>query len=270
MKIDAHQHFWVYGPGYEWIDDSMSPLRRDFLPGHLQPLLQERFYDGCIAIQARQSLDETEFLLELAAENEIIKGVVGWLDMRGEVAEELEVYADFPKLRGIRHIVQAEPMGFLDDPHFRRGVSLLPRFGLTYDLLIRQHQLTEATDFVRALPNVRMVLDHIAKPDIRGGQWEPWASNVREISNCENLSVKLSGMAFEADWANWNANTLSPYVDHVLECFGPDRCMIGSDWPVCLAAGKYGMVMGAIEELLSESDREAVLGGTAAQFYGLA
>ncbi|MEQ1935540.1 MAG: amidohydrolase family protein [Fimbriimonadaceae bacterium] len=265
MKIDSHQHFWRFGPEYEWIDDSIAQLRRDFLAEHLLPLLADQGYQGCIAVQARQTLEETEFLLDLANDNEFIRGVVGWVDLRGDYSTEM--YSN--KLKGVRHIVQAEPPGFLDDDKFRNGVSRLPAANLAYDLLIRNHQLEEAIRFVQALPNVKIVLDHIAKPDIRGGQWEQWAGQIREIAKCENLWVKLSGMAFEADWETWTSDTLSPYVDHVLDCFGPKRCMIGSDWPVCLAAGDYRDVMQAIETLLSPTEKEDVLGRTAADFYGL-
>ncbi|MEQ1823274.1 MAG: amidohydrolase family protein [Fimbriimonadaceae bacterium] len=263
MKIDSHQHFWIYGSEYAWIDDSIAMLRRDFLPGDLEPLLKENGFDGCIAVQARQTVEETEFLLKLARENDFIKGVVGWVDLN----QPFEV--EDSKLKGIRHIVQAEPIGFLDQPNFRAGVRALAKKGLTYDLLIRSNQLEEATRFVQAVPEVKIVLDHIAKPDIRNRQWEPWASNIREISRCDNLYVKLSGMAFEADWATWTSDTLAPYMEHVLACFGPKRCMIGSDWPVCLAAGNYGKIIESIESLLSDDDATAMLGGNASAFYNL-
>jgi L-fuconolactonase len=263
MKIDSHQHFWIYGPEYAWIDNSIAMLRRDFMPTDLEPLLQADGFDGCVAVQARQTAEETTFLLKLAHENDFIKGVVGWVDLTQPFQ------ANDSLLKGVRHIVQAEPAGFLDQPNFRAGVRALAEKGLTYDLLIKSQQLEEATRFVQAVPEVKIVLDHIAKPDIRSGQWEPWASQIREIAQCENLFVKLSGMAFEADWTTWTRDTLAPYVDHVLACFGPQRCMIGSDWPVCLAAGDYGKTIKAIESLVSEDEATAILGGNATAFYGL-
>lgn len=266
MRIDAHQHFWKHNPEeFGWVSDEMAVLRRDFMPADLKPLLDAAGYEGCIAVQAAQTVEETRFLLGLAEEHDWIRGVVGWVDLFSPLDAEL---LDHPKLVGVRHIVQAEAPGFLSQPRFWDGVASLAQRGLTYDLLIYHHQMEEAFEFVSALPKVAMVLDHAAKPPIREGQFEPWASWMQKLSDCPNLHVKLSGLAFEADWGNWSSSVLRPWISHVIECFGADRCMIGSDWPVSLCAGDYERVMGDIEECLG-GDAEAICGGNASRFYGL-
>lgn len=270
MRIDAHQHFWRYSDAeFGWINDEMAVMRRDFLPADLKPELDRFGFAGSIAVQARQSEEENQFLLDQSP-----LGVVGWVDLCAEDAgERLDFWRAFPAFRGVRHIVQGEPSGFLARADFRRGISLLADRGLTYDILIYHYQLEEAIAFARAFPNQPFVVDHGAKPDIRSGGFDKWAEDMREMAGMENVCCKISGLAFEADWSTWTTDTLRPYVYHLLECFGPRRLMIGSDWPVCLAAGSYERVMGSLIELLGElspAEQEAILGDTAARFYGIA
>ena len=274
MRIDSHQHFWRYtGAEFGWIDDGISMLRRDFFPEDLSPLLEAAGYSRCIAVQARQTLEENEFLLGLARESVIVEGVVGWVDLASPTVEgDLERYTSRHGFVGVRHIVQGEPAGFMNRDDFRRGIGLLQDYGLIYDILIRAHQLPEAIDFAEAFPDQPFVLDHAAKPDIANNQWEPWASDLKRLSLLPNVWCKVSGLSFEAHWDSWTTDTLRPYVRHVLDCFGPGRCMIGSDWPMCLPAGDYGQTIGALEACLaglSDEEREGVLGDNAATFYGL-
>lgn len=274
MRIDSHQHFWTYTEDeFGWITDEMGGLRCDFGPGDLEPVLAAAGMDGCVAVQARQTVDETQFLLSLADEFDFILGVVGWVDLRGAtLVEDLERWTSHPKLVGMRHIVQGEGPGFMEGESFRAGVRTLGDFGLAYDLLIREHQMREAVDFVGAVDGVPIVLDHIGKPNIRSGQWEEWASMLWELSRFEHVFCKLSGMSFEADWSTWTGETLRPYVAHVLSCFGAERCLFGSDWPVCLPAGSYERTVGELSSVLSGLSAEesaAVWGGTAVRVYGL-
>lgn len=274
-RIDAHQHFWRYTPEeYAWITPELEVLRRDFLPDDLEPLLRGRALDACVAVQARQDLDETRWLLELTGAAPWIAGVVGWVDLRSpQVSEQLSELAAHPRLVGVRHVVQDEPDDrFLDGADFRRGVRELANFDLTYDLLIYPRQLPAAIDFAAALPDQPMVLDHLAKPEVRAGLFEPWAGQLSALGRAENLSVKLSGLITEADWDHWSPDGLRRYFDHTLESFGPQRVMFGSDWPVCLLAGSYDRVAELIEDFasaLSPDERAALFGGNAARFYGL-
>ncbi len=279
-RIDAHQHFWRYSPTtHDWIDDSMKSLRRDFLPDGVAPLLAAAGFDGCIAVQAQQVVDETEWLLSLADEHPFIRGVVGWVDLlNDDVRQRLANVAAHQKLVGIRHVVQAETEGFMARPDFRRGIAALREFDLAYDVLIYQRQLAEAVDLVRAFPQQVFVLDHIAKPHIRdhvGGDrssFDAWVSGIKAIAAQDNVFCKLSGMVTEADWSGWTASTFEPYLHTVLEAFGPQRCMMGSDWPVCTLTGSYDDVTGIVKgatSTLAVSERDAILGGTATRAYGL-
>jgi L-fuconolactonase len=276
MRLDAHQHFWQYEAAeFGWITDEMAVLRRDFLPGDLAPLLAASELDGSIAVQARQCVEETRWLLQLAEQNSWIRGVVGWVDLCAEdVRGELEQWARHAKLVGVRHVVQAEPdRGFMLRPEFQRGIAALAEFDLTYDLLIYPKHLGAATELARAFPGQRFVLDHVAKPVIRAGLLEPWARDMRTLAGCANVTCKLSGMVTEARIHGWTQADFTPYLDVALEAFGPERLMIGSDWPVCTVSADYaatlGIVLGYIERL-SEGERAAVLGGTCARAYGLA
>ena len=275
MRIDAHQHFWRYNPEeYGWIDDSMSVLRRDFLPQDLKPELEAAGFDACIAVQARQTLDETKSLLELAERNPFIAGVVGWVDLRADdVRDQLANFSKSPKLVGVRHVVQAEPNDrFLLRPDFLRGVARLEEFNLAYDILIFPRHLPVAIEFVQQFPRQRFVLDHLAKPFIKAQTLEPWATHLRQLAQFPNVFCKLSGMVTEADWKLWKPENFTPYLEVAVESFGPDRLMIGSDWPVCKVAGSYAEVISLVTKFLgsyTQADREKVRGGVAQKFYRL-
>lgn len=275
MRIDAHQHFWKYDAReYDWIDDRMAVLRRDFLPADLKTQLEHAGFDGSVAVQARQSLEETRWLLELAEKSPFILGVVGWVDLRSQdLRGQLERFAANPKFVGVRHIVQSEPDDrFLLRPDFLRGVGMLAEFGLTYDILIYPRQLPAAIEFVRQFPNQRFVLDHLAKPPIASGLREPWAGEIRELAKNENVWCKVSGMVTEAEWGSRRPEMYRPYLDVVFDAFGTKRLMFGSDWPVCTVAATYGTVLGIVESHLvqfSDAERDAVLGGNAARFWTL-
>ena len=275
MLVDAHQHFWRYDPGeYGWINDSMPALRRDFLPADLKPELARNGFDGTIAVQARQSLEETRWLLKLAGVTPFILGVVGWVDLRSpQVRSQLQAFARNPKLVGIRHVVQDEPDDqFMLQPEFLRGVSLLEDFDLAYDILIYPRHLPVAAEFVRHFPKQRFVLDHLAKPPIKTGSIDSWARGIRELARFPNVFCKLSGLLTEADWQNWKPEQLSPYLDVVFESFGPARLMIGSDWPVCLLAASYWRVIDVVKSYLAQHTpevRAAVMGGNAQQLWRL-
>ena len=273
-RIDAHQHYWQYDPiGYAWLDDSMRALRRDFTPDDAWREMRTARFERSIAVQVRQTLDETRWLLALAHTHPFIAGVVGWVDLRSPAVDaDLEEVAPDRKLIGVRHIVQAEPDGFLSSPDFRRGVSRLERYGLTYDLLVHARQLPEALTFVRALPEQRFVVDHLAKPDIKGGGFDGWRRDFAALSEFPHVWCKLSGLVTEADWNAWTPDHLRPYIQTALDCFGPDRLMIGSDWPVCTVAGSYARTMQAVEGALAEytpAERASVLGGTAQRLWNV-
>ena len=275
MRIDAHQHFWRYNADeFGWIDDSMSSLRRDFGPDDLKPELERAGFQGSIAVQARQSLEETRWLLELAGASPLILGVVGWVDLRSpEVRSQLQALAGNPKLVGVRHVVQSEPdERFLLDSEFLRGITVLEEFDLTYDILIYPRHLPVAAEFVRHFPRQRFVLDHLAKPLIKSASIRPWEAGMRELAKFPNLYCKLSGMVTEADWQNWKPEHLTPYLDIAVDCFGPDRLMIGSDWPVCTAAASYKQTMNVVLDYFRKypSDiQDAVLGGNAHRCWKL-
>jgi L-fuconolactonase len=274
MRIDAHQHFWRYGADtHTWIDDGMAGLRRDFLPADVKPAMEAAGFDGSIAVQAQQNIGETEWLLELSAQHPFVRGVVGWVDLRAaDVCEQLARLAAYPALCGIRHIVQDEPEGFMLRTDFQRGIAALAEFDLAYDILIHARQLPECARLVERFPQQRFVVDHAAKPDIRGGALHDWSAGITELARHENVYCKLSGLVTEADWRAWTPADLEPYIDIVLDVFGPDRVMIGSDWPVCTLAGAYGDVMTATAtqiEARFPAGTDAVFGENAAQFYRL-
>ena len=274
MTIDSHVHFWRYNPEeYPWIDEPMASLRRDFLPEDAAREMGPAGIDACIAVQVRQSVEETRWLLELARTHPFIAGVVGWVDLRAaDLGLQLETLSADAKLVGIRHIVQAEPDDFLEDPGFRRGVAALERHGLAYDILVYARQLPAAIRFAAALPGVRLVLDHLGKPDIRAGAFDSWRRSLDSLAAFPNVCAKVSGLVTEADWRRWTAEDLHPYVGAALDSFGPDRLMIGSDWPVCTVAAGYGAVMDVVRRAVTASRpdaRAAVLGGTAQRFWNL-
>lgn len=273
-RLDAHQHFWKYNPRRDaWITGDMAAIQRDFLPVDLEGTLAANGIDGCVAVQADQSLDETQFLLDLAARHPFIKGVVGWVDLRSpRIDETLETLAQDRRLRGIRHIAQAERDDFLVQDDVIRGIERLGRFGLTYDILVFERQLPAALTLTSRFTNQPFVVDHLAKPRIKEGRLEPWAAGVKELARRPNVCCKISGLVTEADWTGWRPEHLRPYLDVAFDAFGADRVMFGSDWPVCLVAATYERVLGVIDEYaaaLSADERDGLFGGNAARFYGL-
>jgi len=275
MRIDAHQHFWMYnGREYGWINDSMAALRRDFLPADLKPELERSGFQGCVAVQARQTLGETRWLLELAEQAPFILGVVGWVDLRSpRLRFELESLADNSKLVGVRHIVQSEPdERFLLQPDFLRSIAMLEEFDLAYDILIYAKHLPRAAEFVARFPRQRFVLDHLAKPPIKSGAIDVWTHGIRELAAFPNVYCKVSGLVTEADWQAWKPEDFRPYLDAAFECFGPSRLMIGSDWPVCTVTAPYSRVMNLVKDYVGNyaaKERDAVLGENAATFWRL-
>jgi L-fuconolactonase len=274
-RIDSHQHFWKYDPReYAWIDDRMGVLQRDFLAADLEPQLRDAGFEACVAVQARQTLDETAWLLELAERSRFVAGVVGWVDLCSlDARNQVRRFAGQRKLVGVRHIVQDEPDdGFLLRPDFGRGIALLEEFGLAYGILVYARQLAGAAEFVRRFPGQRFVLDHLGKPEIARGEIHDWSRGVRALAAAPNVTAKLSGLVTEADWKRWTPGQMRPYLDVAFECFGPGRLMIGSDWPVCTLAGDYGSTMAVVTEYLKDrpaAEREAVLGGNARAFWNL-
>jgi len=271
--VDSHQHFWEYDEQqYSWIQPDW-PIRRSYLPADLKPLLRDTGFDGCVAVQARQSIEETRWLLGLAEQNRFVAGVVGWVDLRSPDVGEQLLDISHPKLVGVRHVAQDEPDDrFLVGKEFVRGIGRLKDFDLAYDLLVYPRQLSAATELVQMFPQQRFVLDHIGKPNIREQEIEPWRTQIRDLAREPNVYCKLSGMVTEARWNDWQASDFRPYLDVVWEAFGEDRLMIGSDWPVCLLSSKYEVVIGLIEEYLSEfssNAREKVYGENATRFYKL-
>ena len=275
MVIDSHQHFWNYEPvKHAWIDDDMSVIRRDFTPYDLKKVYQENGIDGCVAVQADQTLEETNFLLHLAEEHNFIKGVVGWVDFRAENIEDvLKQYSKFKKLKGFRHVVQGEPdHNFLLRPAFLNGISKLENYNFTYDILIFPHQLGATLEFVKKFPNQKFVIDHIAKPYIKDGFYEGWATLMTEIGKHKNVFCKLSGMITEGDYSTWTPQQIEPYMHLILKAFGPDRIMFGSDWPVCLVPGTYKKVKELVTNFiatLSPVEQQAIMGKNAIKFYNL-
>jgi L-fuconolactonase len=274
-RVDAHHHFWRYNPAeYGWIDHSMSVLRRDFLPEHLCPELQGAGFHGAISVQARQSLEETEWLLDLAESHPLLLAVVGWVPLLSpELEPALERLAARPKLRGVRHVVQSEPDDrFLLRDDFNAGISKLEPYGLVYDILIYERQLPAAIEFVDRHPRQRFVLDHIAKPRIRDGALSPWRDRLFEIARRPNVYCKLSGIVTEADFHLWTEAQIRPFLDATLDAFGPQRILFGSDWPVCLAAASHHDWLATVERAiaaLSDSEQARILGGTALEAYSL-
>jgi L-fuconolactonase len=274
-RIDAHQHFWRYDPKRDtWITDFMSGLRRDFLPEDLIAELDRNQMDASIAVQADQSEDETAFLLALAERYPFIAAVVGWVDLRApNLPDRLQYYTQFEKLCGFRHIVQSEP----DDRYLLRddvvrGIGYLCQFGFTFDLLIYPKQMPAALELMELLPEQRFVIDHIAKPPIRAKEIAFWTNHIRVMASNPLAYCKVSGLITEADWHSWRPDQLKPYLDVVLEAFGTDRLLFGSDWPVCLLAGTYQRVKDLVVDYmrsLPASEQEKVLGGNAERFYGL-
>lgn len=275
MVIDSHQHFWKYEPvKHSWIDDEMKVIRKDFLPSDLAKVYQENNIDGCVAVQADQTLEETDFLLDLASKNDFIKGIVGWADLRGnDIEAVLEKYSKYQKLKGFRHVVQGEAdHNFLLRSDFLRGISALEKHNFTYDILVFPHQLLSVLEFVKRFPNQKFVIDHIAKPYIKDGFFDGWAILMKEIAKQENVFCKVSGMITEADYKSWTQAELQQYLEVVFTAFGTDRILFGSDWPVCLVAGNYQQVKEIVTNFISKfskAEQADIMGNNAIKFYNL-
>ena len=275
MTIDAHQHFWQFDPVRDaWITEEMNVIRRDFLPADLAPLLKAAGIDGCVAVQADQSEAETQFLVDCAKGSDIVKAVVGWVDLRSpDVAERLAFWAGEPLVKGFRHIVQGEPDDkFLLREDFNNGIAALKKHGFTYDVLVFPHQLPAVEQFVEQHPEQPLVIDHLAKPYIKKKEIGDWTKHIRRIARSPHVHCKLSGMVTEADLQNWKEADFRPYLDTVLEAFGPERLMYGSDWPVCLLAADYARQKSIVDNFisaLSASEQQRIMGNNAAAFYNI-
>ncbi|WP_132052757.1 amidohydrolase family protein [Pseudocnuella soli] len=275
MRIDSHQHFWHYSPErHSWITDDMSAIRRDFLPSDLQPILTQHRFDGCVAVQADQVEAENDFLLSLAAENSFIKGVVGWVDLQApNIEERLEHYHQMPATKGFRHVLQGESdRALMLRPNFKRGIAALQQWGFTYDLLVFTDQLQYCTELVALFPDQPFVLDHIAKPQIREGKIDEWAKDIRQLAQHPNVCCKVSGMVTEAAWQDWKGEDFTPYLDVVVEAFGTNRLLYGSDWPVCNVAGGYDAALNIVAQYFlsfSATEQAAIFGENAVRFYKL-
>ena len=273
MQIDSHQHFWRYTEqDYAWIDESMGVLRRDFLPVDLKPRLDAAGIGGCVAVQAQETHEETRWLLRLADQHAWIRGVVGWVDPESTCLEaDLDAIAH-PRLVGVRAVLQAKPDSCMGTPAFAAGMRAIGRRGLVYDVLVHARQLRAAIGLCRAFPEQAFVLDHFGKPDVRGGGLTTWARDVRELAAMPNVCCKVSGLATEADWAAWTEPDLRRYFDVAAECFGPDRLLFGSDWPVALCATGYQRWRDTVAgwtRAWPAGEREALLGSNAARIYRL-
>ena len=274
MIIDSHQHFWKYHPVKDaWITNDMKIIQQDFLPEHLAPIFQTLNIEGCVAVQADQSEEETEFLLGLAKTNDFIKGVVGWVDLSSpNVSSRLEHYTQNPYFKGVRHILQAEKEDFLLDPKFQFGISQLSTLNLTYDILVYPTHLKNTATLVSKFPENKFVLDHLAKPYIKSGEIEQWKKDIQRIAQNPNVYCKLSGYVTEADLANWKYEDFVPYFDVIFKAFGAYRVLFGSDWPVCLLATEYEEVLNIVNRYINElnlDEKQAILGGNASRFYNL-
>lgn len=275
LRIDAHQHFWRYTPAeYGWINESMASLRRNFLPADLQQEIRNANIDGVVCVQARQTLQETQWLLDLASAHDFIRGVVGWVPLTDpNVTDILQQLCKDERLKGVRHVLQDEPDDrYLLRDDFNRGIRQLKDLKLTYDILVFEHHLPYVVEFVERHPDQVFVLDHIAKPRIRDGVLVPWQENIQDLAKYPNVYCKLSGMVTEAVPGNWKEQDFRSYFDTVFGAFGPRRLLFGSDWPVCLTETTYQGWISIIQSHISsftESEQQAIMGGTAAHVYQL-
>ena len=275
MIIDAHHHLWEYNSvDYGWIDDSMELLKRDYLPGDLESELKSAGVNGTVVVQARQNLEETSWLLGQADHNPIIKGVVGWLNLCSEsLNEELAMFASHPKLVGVRHVIHDEPDNdFMLRPSFVKGIEKLSAYKLSFDLLLFPKHLENAIELVNMFPEQKFVLDHISKPFIKSGIIDPWREDISSLAAQANVWCKISGMVTEADHLYWKFEDFVPYLDVIVEAFGTDRIMLGSDWPVSRLAGEYNEIMDIPKkyfESFSAADKEKVFRNNCKEFYGL-
>jgi L-fuconolactonase len=275
LKIDSHQHFWIYDKErHSWIDDSMRACQQDFLPADLQPILQQNGFAGCVAVQVDQTEADNDFTLGLAKNNSFIKGVVGWVNLQANSIEErLQHYSQVKLMKGFRHILQGEPdEKFMLGAMFKHGIGFLNKYGFSYDILIKPNHLRYAKELVTTFPNQRFVIDHLAKPDIKAGEINYWKEGMQALAVYPNVSCKVSGMVTEADWTKWKPEDFAPYLDVVFNAFGANRVMYGSDWPVCNVAGGYTGVLRVIENYigrLSQNEQELFWAKNAIEFYRL-
>jgi len=274
MSIDSHQHFWQVGAfDYPWMTPELGVLYQDYLPTALEPLLQRRGVTKTVLVQASNSVAETRWLLELANRHSFIAGVVGWVDLKSDTDRELDELTKHPRFKGVRHLVESEPDdAWLAQPDVLRGLRALAGKRMTYDLLVHTRHLPYARRVVERCPELNFVIDHLAKPPIAGGQTDAWKDELTKIAKLPNVWCKLSGLVTEADWHNWSPQDLKPFVEVALECFGPQRLMFGSDWPVCLLAAEYDRVVDAMQMLLSdlsEDERKLIFAENAIAFYRL-
>ena len=276
MKIDSHQHFWYYNTeDYDWMSSGMKVLKKNYLPENLEPLLKSIEFDGSVVVQARQIVEESQMLLDLADENNNIRGVVGWVDICGtDLESQLKRFSAHKKFCGLRHIVHDEPdVNFMLRSEFINGLKLIEEYNLTYDLLIKPPHMSVTLELLKQFPEQPFVVDHIAKPYIKDKIITPWDEGIRRIAEYPNVYCKVSGMVTEADWKNWKPEDFIPYLDVIFEAFGLERVMIGSDWPVCTLAGEYTSVMGVVLEYIKqfpEQEQARVLGENACRFYNIA
>lgn len=275
MRIDAHQHFWIFDPIRDsWIDGEMSKIQRDFMPEDLESVLNENNFDGCVAIQADQTEEQNTFLLNLAAKNSFIKGVVGWVDLQaGNIEDRLAHYASNTLMKGFRHVMQGEiQRDFMLKPAFINGIKKLDKYNFTYDILIFTDQIAYSEELVNSLPNQKFVIDHLAKPDIKAQNITDWARDIKAIAKHENVCCKISGMVTEADWKTWKQADFEPYLDIILESFGTKRLLYGSDWPVCEVAGGYKKALSILNNYtrtLTHTEQQDIFGENAVRFYNL-
>jgi len=278
MRLDSHQHFWNYTSNpddFSWITEDFAVLKNNFLPDDLAVLLQQVGIDGSIAVQARELSVETDYLLELAKHSTFVRGVVGWLDLCDvDIEQAMEPYADEPLLKGFRMLIHDHPdAGFANSTEHARGVGLLERHGWTYDLLLKTIHLPAATKLVDRYPNQLFVVDHIAKPVPDESDWSAWQQGINDIAKRPNVYCKLSGMVTEANWSEWRKPNYHRFLDEVLNAFGADRCIYGSDWPVCTCAADYQCMYGVVESWaarLSSAEQQAIFGDCCAHFYSVA
>jgi L-fuconolactonase len=274
-RIDAHQHFWKFDPVRDnWITEDMSRIRKDFLPGDLEPVLKENGFDGCVVVQSDQSEEENHFQLANAEKFDFIKGVVGWVDLQHDKVEaRLEYFSQFRKLKGFRHVLQGEPQrDLMLNENFKRGIGLLSKYQFTYDILIFPDQLKFSEQLVSFFPDQKFVVDHLAKPYIKSGEIAGWKKDIEAIAKHPNVYCKVSGFVTEADWTHWKREDFIPYFESVTEAFGIDRIMFGSDWPVCLVSAEYREVVDIVQEYFSSyslGEQQKLFGGNAIHFYNL-
>jgi L-fuconolactonase len=275
LKIDAHQHFWLYSPVRDqWINNDMAILQGDFMPEHLQPILEHYDFQGTVVVQSDQSAEENLFQLENAEKHPFIKAVVGWVDMQApDLEAQLQAYQQYPKLKGFRSMLQSDPdRSLMLRPDFQTGIAKLQSYGYTFDILVLPDQLTYAEALVAAFPEQRFVLNHLGKPNIKLRQFEDWVADIEALAAHENVYCKVSGMVTEADLTRWKFEDFKPYIDTIFECFGMERVMYGSDWPVCRLAATFGEVMEILENYtanFTDAERALFWAKNAIRFYNI-